>query len=90
MTYNLEGNEPLMLSFYRERVMNDAKNLELALAPGGPGQPKDATKGNAAQNQQLNTGTDATAGGDTREASVQALLQQQLPSADELMSAAIY
>jgi len=68
--------------------MNDAKNLELALAPGGPGQPKDATKGNAAQNQQLNTGTDATAGGDTREASVQALLQQQLPSADELMSAA--
>jgi hypothetical protein len=74
--------------FFRERVVNDAKNLELATAPGGHGQPQDGATGSKPQNKELNYGTAATAEDDEHEKSVQALLKQQLPSADELMSAA--
>ena len=83
--YSYDGES---YDFFGERVANDALNLELAMAPGGRGKPQDNATGSKAQNQELDFGAKATAEGDDQEKLVQALLQQQLPSADELMSAA--
>ena len=83
--YNYDNTE---YEFFRERIVNDANNLELALSADGHGMPADNAKGIASQNQELSVGTGATSEGDEREESVKALLQQQLPSAAELMTQA--